>query len=81
MEGESDSWDFGVGAGFYVNATVRQAGCSPVLVGRSSSTLRTVRARKMQIEGAELTEFSKVQPAQKDVFAVTSVCGVAGGAG
>jgi hypothetical protein len=23
VEGEADSWDFGVGAGFYVNATVR----------------------------------------------------------
>jgi S-formylglutathione hydrolase FrmB len=22
VEGESDSWDFGVGAGFYINATV-----------------------------------------------------------
>jgi S-formylglutathione hydrolase len=22
VEGEADSWDFGVGAGFYINATV-----------------------------------------------------------
>jgi hypothetical protein len=30
VPGESDAWDFGVGAGFYLNATVRKAMACPL---------------------------------------------------